>query len=507
MTPPQQLAYIPFARRLRLHVRPLALALLVGAAWIWLYRALGDYLGVIAAREDFRTNQLVLLGVVALIVLQVRAGRMPLTFSAWPQWRLVPLLMALGGSAAYLIAERWLDMNTLSATLAGLATYGLIGLWLEPRDWRAGFPAALLLIGVLPFGEHLQTFIGYPLRIATAQLVRDGLAALNVTSTGVDTILILENGVSQIDLPCSGIKSLWTGMLFLLAATWLERRRLDVRWGLVALGFFALLFLANVMRVAALVVAAQALGLPILAGMIHVPLGVLGFAGACAVAALWLRRGRGGRTDMTGEERASGPPATMPGWLSVGLVVLLAAMGALYMQRPATGLTTPPPVWSWPDGLAMQEAPLKPDEVAWLTRDGAESATRYRFAWQGITGSLIVVPSRTWRAHHNPERCFQVYGLTLDSSRAQLVTADFPLRAVVLRDPKTDARLAAAYWFQSASRVTDDFGTRMWADTTAPGERWVLVSLLFDGAPDPNDGRVTALYRGLHATVAAQLAE
>lgn len=56
-----------------------------------------------------------------------------------------------------------------------------------------------------------------------------------MASIGLDTILILENGVSQIDLPCSGVKSLWTGLLFLLAATWLERRPLNLRWLLTGL--------------------------------------------------------------------------------------------------------------------------------------------------------------------------------------------------------------------------------------------------------------------------------
>jgi exosortase O len=119
----------------------------------------------------------------------------------------------------YLVVERYLDINTLSACLFGLATYGLLGLWPEPRHWRQGLPAALLLIGALPFGEHMQTFVGFPMRILTAAIVRDGLAAAGVASVGLDTILVLENGVSQVDLPCSGVRSLWTGGLFLIAAT------------------------------------------------------------------------------------------------------------------------------------------------------------------------------------------------------------------------------------------------------------------------------------------------
>jgi hypothetical protein len=148
------------------------LALLV--LWGWLFHPVYPYLGVIFTRQEFRTNQVVLLAVLVLIVLQVRRSRFPLSLGALPQWHPPSLALALAGAAGFVAAERWLDINTLSATLFGLATYGLLGLWMAPSRWRAGLPAALLLVGVLPFGEHMETFIGYPVRLATARLVSGG---------------------------------------------------------------------------------------------------------------------------------------------------------------------------------------------------------------------------------------------------------------------------------------------------------------------------------------------
>jgi exosortase O len=203
--------------------------------WLWLFRPVFGYLAIIFSREDFRTNQVLLAGVILLMASQVRQGRLRLRIDSAPQVYYPALALALGGSALYLAVERFLDINTLSASLFGLASYGLLGLWMDPRSWRRGLPAALLLIGVLPFGEHMQTFVGYPARLLTAAIVRDGLAAAGVQSLGVDTILVLENGVSQIDLPCSGVKSFWTGTLFLLAATWIDRRPLNLHWLLTAL--------------------------------------------------------------------------------------------------------------------------------------------------------------------------------------------------------------------------------------------------------------------------------
>ena len=471
------------------------------AAWVWLYRAMFDYLGVIAVREDFRTNQLVLIGVIALIAVQVRAKQWRLQIHAAPHLYPLPLALVLIGSAAYLITERLLDINTLSAIFFGLASYGLVGLWLTPASWRQGLPAALLLIGVLPFGEHMQTFIGYPMRAATAEIVRAGLAFAGIASNGVDTILVLENGIAQIDLPCSGVKSLWTGALFLLAATWLDKHALNARWLGVAFCFAILLFAANVLRIGALVLSAQVFNLPVVAQMLHVPLGVLGFVGACAAAVLGLRACKRVH-DAPAQNKTFAPAAR---WFAPALLLAVCGMAMLYAPRPETGLAIQTPAWNFPAALHTEPLPLKPDEIAWLTRDGAESAARFRFAYQGIRGTMILVPSKTWRAHHYPERCFQVYGLTTDASRAQIVTRGFPIRAVTLRDPKTDARLDAAYWFQSAARTTDDYGTRIWADTAAPAERWVLVSILFDTRIDESDARVNALHHTLHRVIANEL--
>ncbi|MBI5301828.1 MAG: hypothetical protein HY868_06810 [Chloroflexi bacterium] len=152
----------------------------------------------------------------------------------------------------------------------------------------------------------------------------------------------------------------------------------------------------------------------------------------------------------------------------------------------------------------MQPLPLKPDEITALEREGAESAERYQFAWRGIAGSMILVPSTTWRTHHRPERCLQVLGWQIDDSRAAMVTPDFSVRFVAVGQ-RRGGELSATYWFQSATRATDDFGTRMWADLAPHRERWVLVSILFDRARDPNDADVRAFYLALRDAIAQNL--
>ncbi|HSG20327.1 MAG TPA: exosortase O, partial [Burkholderiaceae bacterium] len=329
-----------------------------------------------------------------------------------------------------------------------------------------------------------------------------GLAAAGIASLGVDTILILENGVSQIDLPCSGVKSLWTGMLFLIAATWIEPRPLNLRWLLVALLFSGLLFTVNLARVGILVLIGQVAGWRLAAEMLHVPLGVLGFVVACAAAVVLLRRQPVCTPAAVDSPR---PALEHPLWLAPGLAAVVLAMSLIYTPRPYVGLSQPPPAWDFPAELVTEPMPLKPDEIDWLTRDGADSADRLSFRWRSISGSMILITSNTWRAHHRPERCFEVYGLSFDDSRSHLVSSDFPLRFVALGKGDGQSFLSASYWFQSAGRTTDDYATRIWVDLAPRRQRWVLVSILLDGLYDPNDPDLQALYTTLHQTVAASL--
>lgn len=508
------------------------LNLLLLSAWLWLYAPLFDYFTLIFAREDFRTNQIVLLAALLLIGLQLRSGDLRWSLHVAPRPRPLPLGVMLGGSLLYLACERFLAINTLSATCFGLASYGLLGLWLPPARWRQGLPAALLLIGALPFGEHMQTFVGYPMRLATAALVRDGLAAAGIGSVGIDTILIFENGVSQIDMPCSGVKSLWTGTLFLLAATWIERRCLDLYWFGVAALLMALLFFANVVRVAVLMTAGPVLGWTLLAEMVHVPLGVLGFVIACGAAALLLRRQRPFAEAVQHEESTS-LHLTHGRLFGVALLLATSGMALLYTPHAQNGLTQATLDWSFPAALTMEPQPLTANEHFWLMRDGAESAQRWRFTWHGSTepteaplrGTLMVVVSETWRAHHRPERCFEVHGLALDNSYAHLVTqdteidgvadgvadgatnmaagstVDFPVRIAQLSDGAQ--QWTASYWFQSAAHTTDDYTARIWDDLRLRPQRWVLVTMVFDDAPDLTSTQ--HFYSALHQSVARAL--
>jgi len=499
----------------RAHLAGLAMNALLLTLWLWLFRSIYPYLGTIFSRQEFRTNQILLAGVLILIFVKMRDAKVRLHLSERPHLYLPALVLVLFSSTSYILVERLLDINTLSACLFGLASYGLLGLWLTPSRWRQGLPAALLLIGTLPIGEHMQTFVGYPVRILSATVVRDGLSVLGVQSISLDTILIFENGVSQVDLPCSGVQSLWTGALFLLAVTWIERRPINLRWAAVALIFSLLLLGANIARVGVLVSIGQAAGWRGLAEMLHVPLGVLGFVGACAGSLLLIRwSGRKetldsqhveGGVSLQNTPRQSISTLSRPVWLMPLLLGTVLVLGLLYQPRPPEAVSDAPQSWHFPSGMVVEPWSLSPDEAKWLSDAGDSAATRWRFEWRELTGSLLFVSSKSWRAQHRPERCFEVFGLSIENSHTHLLTADFPIRMLTLKSGKEQPLYSAAYWFQSEDRVTDDHGSRMWADLAPDRQSWVLITVLFDGPYDPSDADLLEFYPALRQAVARSL--
>jgi exosortase O len=493
----------------------LAMNALLLILWMWLFRSIYPYLGTIFSRQEFRTNQILLVGVLILIGIQMRQSGLRPRLHEKPHLYLPALMLVLFSTTSYVLVERFLDINTLSASLFGLATYGLLGLWLTPSRWRQGLPAALLLIGTLPIGEHMQTFVGYPVRIFSATLVRDALSALGVQSISLDTILIFENGISQVDLPCSGIQSLWTGAMFLIAVTWIEHRPINLHWLAVALIFALLLLGANIARVGVLVAIGQVAGWRVLAEMLHVPLGVLGFIGACTGFLLLIRvtRRRGSISSQISERELAyqtTPPMALsdlsrPVWLRPVLLGSVLVLGLLYQPRPPEAVPSAPQSWHFPTDMLVEPWSLSPDEAKWLSDAGDSKATRWRFEWRDLTGTLLFVSSTSWRAQHRPERCFEVYGLSTENSHTYLLTADFPIRTLTLKSGNDQPLHSAAYWFQSEDRVTDDYGSRMWADLDPDRQFWILITVLFDGPYDPSDANNLMFYTTLRQAVARSL--
>jgi len=244
----------------------------------------------------------------------------------------------------------------------------------------------------------------------------------------------------------------------------------------------------------------QVAGWSLLAEMLHVPLGVTGFLAACLTAVVLLRWTGRSSADPAGERL---PSPSRPGWLAPALAAALVLLIFLYAPRSQQAIAASF-TWNFPGDMVIHSWPLSGAEIDWLSDGGSipVNGTRWRFEWQGLSGSLLLVASDTWRSHHRPERCFTVYGLEVQESRLFMAEPDFPLRWLTLGQPgNTRPLFTAGYWLQSNRRVTDDYAVRIWDDMQPQPQPWVLVTVLFDEPVDLSGDEARALFAALRQSV------
>lgn len=457
---------------------------------VWLARCLTD--------PGSRTNAILLAIAALVLVVQARPDRRwrALPF-ATPRVRWLPVvLLVLCALAASLKARLW-GSNLLASTTFVVGSHALLGLYLPPARWRRGWLAVLAVVALLPLGPHLDAFLGFPARIATAHLVRTVLGSFGVVVQSAEAIVILENGVASIDLPCSGVKGLWVGGVFFLALTWLEQRAVGWRWLGAGFAVLATLAAANFLRVLLIVSIGFAWQQPALADLAHLPLGVFGFVVACGLAVALIRQlPRLAKPQRSEPDRArSLGLAILP--LAAALLLLAGTAARAGHRAHAVGTAA----LRWPQAWAMTALPLDDKEARLFQHHGARQAGKWRFQAGEASGTLLVVVADSFRAHHAPEVCLAGAGHRIDGVRREQLGPGRPLHIIDV----DDGRASAATWFQSARSTTDSLMRRTLAEFLDGEQRWALVSVLFDGPIDLDAGTRRWL-EALHQTVAAALA-
>jgi exosortase O len=481
--------------------RSLLIAGLVIFAWLYANAASLPWFGNgLAQMSGFNLVLLsaVMIALSAWLVLQ--KSRLGLT--VLPVMRSQPLIVMFG-SALIAIALQWfIDFEAISLLLFAIGTYGLCGLWLSSSAWRKGWPVALLLAGTLPFVTQFGNGLGFPVRVLTANTVEHLLSRWQITAISSHDIIVLENGIAYVDLPCSGLKSLWIGLLFLLGATWIEGRKLGLRWFLVAIASFMILIAANISRVMLLVIITLVLNQHQLGDILHVPLGVLGFVSACAIAWGLLQtvpKYQAPKLDPTDpnlgnlQEVSAKSSYSRISLLIVGMLLLtLIPRHPLQVDLPIS----PDSLLSTSSQIQFQPIPLMAIETEFFANGANAIAKKEQFTSGNLSGSLLLVSSTSWRAHHAPELCFTGNGFKVDTMQQRLIT-NLPIRWLSLQQ----GTKSATYWFQSQHHTTDDFLNRIWSEITRQQKSWVMVSILFNQSRSADDPEIAALISNIHTAI------
>jgi exosortase O len=501
---------------MRVSIRPDPLALTGnGSTYIliaaWIYANIRSLKWLFESLRQASPLNLSLIGfIVVVLLVQVVRSRRRAGFEirdylcATPVLRSHPLLLMVG-SALSAIALQWLvDIEQLTILLFLLGTYGLCGLFLAPSIWRKGLPLASIVACLISFSSQLGVGLGLPARILTAHAVEHLLSSWHIAAISSYDIIVLENGVAQVDVPCSGLKSLGTGTLFLLAATWMEGRKLGVRWLLVCASNLFLLVCANIIRVLLLVVITYVLKQPLFAEILHIPLGLIGLACACGLSWMMLQtvpkqgevkdagtRGRGDAENFS----TSSPASLAAQAFLIAFVIALIPINQLYhpQQEQPRSLAS----LHLPEQIMSESIPLSAAEQTFFDNYPSIVPEKRRFVSGDLSGSILMVANTTWRTYHPPELCLLASGLKVNRMEKKSLTPAVQARWLSLADGK----YSAAYWFQSPKQTTDDFLSRLWSDVTRRQKNWVLISVLFDRSLSPDSTEIRNFTTTIHDAI------
>lgn len=467
-------------------------------AWLYLHAPLLRWFGRTFSHTSFRLNAFLLAGAVALLAWRVL--RMPRPeLSLKPRQNPAALGLAVGCAILGLLSRRFVDVQMLEAPLFLLGSWALLGLFVTPPAWRRALVPTLVFVSVLPFGAQADAYLGFMARVLSAKVAAQFLGALGVPSMSAETVLVFENGVAQIDAPCSGLRSLWMGSVVFVLALWVEGQRLGLR----VLGAFALLLVlllgANITRVALIVAVSVVLDQPGLADVVHVPLGLIGFLAATAAPLLLLRRSSSEAT-----ESSSPTPRPMLSPVAVyGLSALCVLGASLDTARPSVTRAPAGLALTLPNEWRAEPVPLTSAEDDLLARFAEGRVAKLRLRLADGSAGLLLVESRSWRSHHPPELCLAGAGHRLSSVSEREIWPGFRVRFARL----DEGHSFHVSWFQAKDTTHADLVGRIVAQVFDPNTPFVMVSVVTHGFQGPEDPAFVHFITELRARVARRLQE
>jgi len=86
-------------------------------------------------------------------------------------YKLPPLVICLLSVTGYYLLEKYIQINILSFIVFLIYVFGFLGFYIPNYRWKKLLIPFGLVLLVLPFGNLLDLYIGFPLRIASVNLV------------------------------------------------------------------------------------------------------------------------------------------------------------------------------------------------------------------------------------------------------------------------------------------------------------------------------------------------
>ncbi|MFA9214736.1 MAG: exosortase O [Candidatus Methylacidiphilales bacterium] len=367
----------------------------------------------------------------------------------------------------------YLRINLFTTVIGLIGFYLLLSFTIPQKIWKNGLIPFTLLLMCLPFGRQLDTYIGFPLRMLSVDFVASQMTLFGFNLNSRNTILIIENKASQVDIDCSGIKGLWVGMIFFIAYTWINKIKLNLKWlGLLFILIISILCF-NILRVSTLVMLNSIQGLEKGVQYFHYSIAAFGIVLSCLLVhflAVIFKLINSNQTEILTQEIAH--KETNSKYLFLLNVLILTLL--IIPQKPNyKAISKAIPYLKSDENFSIKTINFNSGEKAVFEKDGS-AAQKFEFKYKEIIGEAIIVIGNDWRAQHKPELCFEATGNNLQSVQTLLVNKSFPVKYIKFNNQK-----AVVYsWFQSSQIITDDYSYRNWLELSGKESNWVLMNIV-----------------------------
>ncbi len=397
------------------------------------------------------------------------------------QFKLIPFIISILTIPLWLIATYKWDIHIISAISTLIFVYGLLGLFIRFDSWiKASIPFGLILM-TLPFGNIIDVYAGFPLRMFSVDIISGIFNVLGIDNISSSTIITVDNSATQIDFSCSGIKGIWASLIFYFTLTWIDNIKIGLYWFINLILLLLFVISANIIRIFLIVSLISIFNMEEFAKSIHSSLGIIGFTFSCGLS-YFITKTTFFKKEITHLDPIGKLLKSLQviniirfkehNWSKITLILSLILSS--FIQPAKTILKTPERIIKLPDEWKTKTLELTTDEIQYF-KEQQSQAIKTTFETEGLSGSLLFVTSNGWRGHHNPEFCIRAGGNTINKLETVLINKDLPIKWM-----KINNQSSACYWFQSPSFVTDDFGTRVWAEVKNEEKNWQLVFVVFN---------------------------
>lgn len=383
------------------------------------------------------------------------------------------IVFCIVGLAGILFIRTQASIRIFGFSSSLLLLYGLMNPIMGTPMWKRGIFPFVLLLMTLPFGRHIDVFVGYPLRMAMVSLVNTSLQPIFPDLESYSGILVMENRASYVDMDCSGLRGLWVSWLMFLTLSWMEGIGRKLSWFLGFLVFSAWILLGNLIRIFLLVLIHTVWNRPEFDPLVHQSISLFFLLSACYFSFLWLRR----RRKESAYIEAFNPSMSALIPLSAVLCAMVfISFTPVYASREAEHQDLSSLI------LTMEEDGWEQKELSKVEYHVFSKEAVQSLKFEKGSMEVLFVFNGDWNSQHKPELCYESAGIRLKEFTTRIMHPDFNIREIQFEEQKA----RAWYWFQQGDLCTSDFGEKVWTQVRGGNQKWTMISVLDKNGQLPN---------------------